>query len=426
MACWNLCDGSKEPSRPSEPETFPPGMLQMQQYDKNSQGPLDDIRILDLSRLVAGNMVTHVLADQGADVIKVEHPQKGDDLRNWRVEGIEIYWKVYSRNKRSLSLDIKTDEGKRTLLRLIETADVLVENFVPGTLERWGLGPEVLHARNPGLVILRISGWGQTGPYSKRPGFGTLVEAMSGYAHLNGFPDRPPVLPPLAMADMIAGLYGSSSVLAALRHAVRGKRGGQVIDLSLFEPIFSMIGAEAAQYKLTGVPSSRSGNQSTHTAPRNVYVCADGKYVALSGSMQSMAERIFMTIGHPELIDDPRFQTNDDRVHNRDELDLIIGTFIQKRTQAENLGLFEAAGVTVGPVCSIADLVDHPFVLGREVIVEMPDEDMGTLPMHNIIPRLSGTPGVLRRPAPRIGQHNAEILAELGMPQHGSEKELPA
>jgi len=229
----------------------------MPHYDENSRGPLDGVRILDLSRLVAGNMVTHVLADHGADVIKVEHPQKGDDLRSWRVEGVEIYWKVYSRNKRSMALDIKTDEGKDILLRLAETADVVVENFVPGTLERWGLGPDVLHGRNPGLVILRISGWGQTGPYAKRPGFGTLVEAMSGYAHLNGYPDRPPVLPPLAMADMVAGLYGSSAVLAALRHTVRGEKGGQVIDLSLFEPIFSMIGAEAAQYRLTGVPSNR-------------------------------------------------------------------------------------------------------------------------------------------------------------------------
>ncbi|UEM24242.1 CoA transferase (plasmid) [Skermanella mucosa] len=398
----------------------------MPQYDENSRGPLDGVRILDLSRLVAGNMVTHVLADQGADVIKVEYPQKGDDLRNWRVEGVEIYWKVYSRNKRSMALDIKTESGKDILLRLVETADVVVENFVPGTLERWGLGPDALHRRNPGLVILRISGWGQTGPYAKRPGFGTLVEAMSGYAHLNGYPDRPPVLPPLAMADMVAGLYGSSAVLAALRHAVRGEKGGQVIDLSLFEPIFSMIGAEAAQYRLTGVPSNRAGNQSTHTAPRNVYVCSDGKYVAMSGSMQSMAERIFTTIGHPELIADPRFRTNDDRVRNRDELDLIIGAVIATRTQEQNLDLFEAAGVTVGPVCSIADLVDHPFVRGRGVIVELPDEDMGTLPMHNVIPRMSGTPGGMRRPAPRLGQHNAEILAELGVATAAHEREMPA
>ncbi|QQP93052.1 CoA transferase (plasmid) [Skermanella sp. TT6] len=397
----------------------------MPHYDENSRGPLDGVRILDLSRLVAGNMVTHVLADQGADVIKVEHPQKGDDLRNWRVEGVEIYWKVYSRNKRSMALDIKTDGGKDILLRLVETADVVVENFVPGTLERWGLGPDALHRRNPGLVILRISGWGQTGPYARRPGFGTLVEAMSGYAHLNGFPDRPPVLPPLAMADMVAGLYGSSAVLAALRHAVRGEKGGQVIDLSLFEPIFSMIGAEAAQYRLTGVPSNRAGNQSTHTAPRNVYLCSDGKYVAMSGSMQSMAERIFTTIGRPELIADPRFRTNDDRVRHRDELDLIIGAVIATRTQEQNLDLFEAAGVTVGPVCSIADLVDHPFVRGREVIVELPDEDMGTLPMHNVIPRMSGTPGGMRRPAPRLGQHNAEILAELGAAMAPREREMP-
>ncbi|WP_207484494.1 CaiB/BaiF CoA transferase family protein [Arenibaculum pallidiluteum] len=385
----------------------------MLRFDENRHGPLKDVRVLDLSRLVAGNMVTHVLADQGADVIKIEHPRKGDDLRSWRVEGHEVYWKVYGRNKRSMALDIRGDEGRDILLRLVETADVLVENFVPGTLERWGLGPEILHDRNPGLVILRISGWGQTGPYRERPGFGTLVEAMSGYAHLNGYPDRPPVLPPLAMADMVAGLYGASAVLSALR-VVDGRRsGGQVIDLSLFEPIFSFIGAEAAQYRLTGEPSLRAGNQSTHTAPRNVYACSDGRYVALSGSMQSMAERIFVTIGRPDLIEDPRFRTNDDRVANRDELDRIIGAFIATRTQDENLRIFESEGVTVGPVCSIADLVDHPFVRGREVLVELEDEDMGTFPMHNIIPRMSRTPGGFRRPAPGIGEHTAEILAEL-------------
>ena len=367
-----------------------------------------------MSRLVAGNMTTHVLADYGADVIKVEHPTRGDDLRNWRCEETDIYWKVYSRNKRSLSIDIKSTEGKDNLLRLVDTAQILVENFLPGTLEKLGLGPDELLKQNPNLVILRISGWGQTGPYKNRPGFGTLVEAMSGWAYVNGHPDKPPTLPPLAMADMVAGLYGVGAVLTALRAIEINNTGGQVIDLSLFEPIFSMIGAEASQYKLTGKPTMRSGNQSTHTAPRNIYICSDGSYVAMSGSMQTMAERVFDTIGRPELKTDPRFVNNDARVRNRDELDEIIGSFIKQRTQAENLELFERYGVTVGPVCSIADLMEHPFVIGRDVLVELPDTDMGTLPMHNIIPRMSSTPGVFRRPAPVLGEHNEEILRELG------------
>jgi crotonobetainyl-CoA:carnitine CoA-transferase CaiB-like acyl-CoA transferase len=381
-------------------------------YTPDARGPLDGVRVLDLSRLVAGNMLTLQLADFGADVIKIEREDGGDDLRSWREQGQPIYWKVYGRNKRSLVLDLRSDRGRATLLRLVARSQVLVENFVPGGLEKMGLGPDVLHAANPALVIARVSGWGQTGPYRGKPGFGTLVEAMSGFAYLNGFADRPPLLPPLALADMIAGVYGANGVLTALRVAERDGRG-QVVDLSLFEPIFSVIASEAAKCRLNGVPTMRAGNQSTHTAPRNVYVCRDGQFVALSGSMQSMAMKIFDTLGRPELKSDPRFATNDARVANRDELDAVISAFIGERTQAEALALFEAAGVTVGPVCSVADLLEHPYVAGREAIVDMEDAQLGRLPMHNVIPRLSATPGALRRPAPMLGEHTAEILAEL-------------
>lgn len=384
----------------------------MKTFDPNLTGPLHDVRVLDLSRLVAGNMLTAYLADFGADVIKVEREGAGDDLRNWREAGHDIYWKVYGRNKRSLVLDLKSDEGLEHLRQLVKRSQIFIENFVPGGLERMGLAPEQLLELNPALVIVRVSGWGQTGPFSHKPGFGTLVEAMSGFAHLNGYADRPPVLPPLALADMVAGIYGAAGVLTALRVAEQQGRG-QVVDLSLFEPIFSVISSEAAKYKVTGAPTMRSGNQSTHTAPRNIYPCSDGRYVAMSGSMQSMAMRILDTIGRPDLKDDPRFAANDQRVNNRDELDAIIGEFIGARTQEENLSLFEAAGVTVGPVCSVADLLDHPFVKGREAIVELEDQDLGTVPMHNIVPRLSQSPGGFRRPAPRLGEHTSEILAEL-------------
>ena len=381
-------------------------------YAPGARGPLDGVRVVDLSRLVAGNMLTMILADLGADVIKVEREGAGDDLRSWREQGEPIYWKVYGRNKRSLVLDIGRDPGRAQFLKLVRHSQVLVENFVPGGLERLKLGPDVLWALNPALVIARVSGWGQTGPYRDKPGFGTLVEAMSGFAYLNGFPDRPPVLPPLALADMIAGIYGSTGVLTALRVAEREGKG-QVVDVSLFEPILSVIASEAAKCRINGVPTMRSGNQSSHTAPRNVYECSDGKFVALSGSMQSMAMRIFDTIGRPELKGDERFATNDARVRNRDELDAIIGGFIRQHTQAEALALFGNAGVTAGPVCSVADLLDHPYVIGREAIVEMEDADLGSLPMHNVVPRLSSTPGALRRPAPALGEHTAEILREL-------------
>jgi crotonobetainyl-CoA:carnitine CoA-transferase CaiB-like acyl-CoA transferase len=381
-------------------------------YTPGAAGPLDGVRVVDLSRLVAGNMLTSILGDFGADVIKIEREGTGDDLRSWREQGHAIYWKVYGRNKRSMVLDIRTEPGRATLLKLVRHSHVLVENFVPGGLEKMGLGPDVLLAANPALVIARVSGWGQTGPYSHKPGFGTLVEAMSGFAFLNGFADRPPLLPPLALADMIAGIYGATGVLTALRVAEREGRG-QVVDLSLFEPIFAVIASEAAKCRINGAPTMRAGNQSTHTAPRNVYECGDGGFVAMSGSMQSMAMRILDTIGRPELKADPRFATNDARVEHRDELDAIIGGFIGQRTQAEALALFEATGVTVGPVCSVADLLGHPYTEGREAIVEMQDADLGSLPMHNVVPRLSATPGGMRRPAPVLGEHTAEILEEL-------------
>lgn len=365
-----------------------------------------------MSRLVAGNMLSAYLADFGADVIKVEREGSGDDLRNWKEEGWDIYWKVYGRNKRSLAIDLKSDEGMSTLKKLILHSHVLIENFVPGGMEKMGLAPEVLLDINPALVVVRVSGWGQTGPYRHKPGFGTLVEAMSGFAYLNGFADKPPVLPPLALADMIAGVYGAAGVLTALRVAEKQGRG-QVIDLSLFEPIFSVISSEAAKTSLTGKATMRSGNQSSHTAPRNIYECSDGKFVAMSGSMQSMAMRILDTIGRPELKSDPKYSTNSARVQHRDELDAIIGSFIAGRSQQENLDLFEAAGVTVGPVCSVLDLLDHPYVQGREAIVHLEDQDLGQVPMHNIVPRLSETPGGFRRPAPKVGEHNAEILADL-------------
>ena len=383
----------------------------MIKFDPQTPGPLAGVRVLDLSRLVAGNMLSLYLADFGADVIKVER-KEGDDLRRWREGGHEIYWKVYGRNKRSLVLDLKSVEGLAQLKKMVRHSQILIENFVPGGLEKMGLAPDELLAQNPALVIARISGWGQTGPYSHKPGFGTLIEAMSGFAYLNGFPDRPPALPPLALADMIAGVYGAAGVLTALRVAERDGRG-QVIDLSLFEPIFSFIASEAAKTRLTGSATLRSGNQSSHTAPRNVYATGDGGYVAMSGSMQSMAMRILDTIGRPELKDDPRFATNEGRVAHRDLLDAIIGGFIAARSTSENLALFEAAGVTVGPVCSMADLLEHPYTRGREVIVEVEDADMGSLPMHNIVPRLTGSPGGFRRAAPKLGEHTAEILAEL-------------
>ena len=388
--------------------------LHRHEYRPDADVPLSGVRVIDLSRLVAGNMVTHVLADFGAEVIKVEDPQRGDDLRHWRVAGVSTFWKVYARNKRSLALDYRRDAGLAVLRDLIATAHVLVENFVPGKLERIGLDPAALLARTPRLVVARISGWGQTGPYRSKPGFGSLVEAMSGFASMNGFADRPPVLPPLALADMIAGLYGSTAVMVALRHAERTGEG-QVVDLSLFEPMLSVLGPEAANHALTGQVAPRLGSRSNISAPRSVYACSDGAFVAMSASMQGMAERLFRTIGRADLITDPRFLTNADRIRNNDVLDAIIADFIRQRTRQENLDLFAAAGVTVGPVCDAADLAHDPYVIERESLVALPDPEMGELPMHNVVARLSRTAGAIRTPAPALGEHTADILAGIGL-----------
>jgi crotonobetainyl-CoA:carnitine CoA-transferase CaiB-like acyl-CoA transferase len=354
-----------------------------------------------------------MLADFGADVIKVEKPGAGDDLRNWTEDGIEIFWKAYSRNKRSVCWDLKDDCEKEKLLRLIATAKVLVENFLPGKLEELGLGPDVLWELNPALIIVRVSGWGQTGPYRNRPGFGTLVEGMSGYAHMNGFPDKPPALPPLATADMIAGLYGAYAVLVALRHVEMQGGKGQVIDVSLFESLFSFIASEPIKHRVSGTVSNRQGNQAINTAPRNIYQASDGQYLALSGSVQSMFERLMTVIGRPELIEDSRFRTNEERVKNRDSLDEIICQFIGKKTLEENLAFFEKEKVTVGPVLAVDQLLDHPYFVGREVLSEFVDPDLGSIPSHTPLPRMSGTPGRLTMPAPKLGEHTKEVELEL-------------
>jgi formyl-CoA transferase len=314
-----------------------------------------------------------------------------------------------------VTLNLRAAEGLELLRRLVATAHVLIENYRPGTLEEMGLGPDALHAINPKLILVRVSGWGQDGPYRDKPGFGSLVEGMSGFAAKNGFADRPPVLPPLALADMIAGLYGSNAVLIALRAIEQNGGEGQVIDLPLLDPIFSILGPEAALYKLTQRIEKRVGSRSNNTSPRNVYETKDGRFISISASIQSMAERLFRTIGRADMIDDPRFRTNSDRVKNIDECDRPVAEFIKARTLDENLAIFEAAEVTAAPVYDIAQFIADPHVKAREIVTELPDDEMGTVPMHTIVPRLSGTPGEIRTPAPALGQHNTEILGGLGL-----------
>ncbi len=376
-------------------------------------GPLAGVRVVDLSRLVAGNMLSLQLADFGADVIKIESPA-GDTLRQWRVddgpgsESIDGWWRNYGRNKRSMALDLRDPQATAALQRLLSTAQVMVESFRPGTLEAMGLAPDVLLAANPGLVIVRISGWGQTGPYRTLPGFGSLVEGFSGYAHKHSS-DGAPRLPNLALADMVAGLTGAFATMAALREVeVRGGLG-QVIDLSLLEPMLAIMGPDVSNLAATGRPQDPDLKIAS---PRGVYRCRDGHWVAMSGSTDAMASRVLEAIGHGALAADPRFATNAARLAHDAELDTMISGFIGQLDQAACLALFRAKGVTVGPIHDPAQLLADEHVIERGCYV--PVGTSGTL-SHAVTPRLSGTPGTIRCPAPALGEHTASLLEEVGI-----------
>ncbi|KJC40168.1 acyl-CoA transferase [Bradyrhizobium sp. LTSP849] len=388
--------------------------LHSRDYQPDSRGTLDGIRVLDMSRLFAGNVLTQILGDFGAEVIKIEPPE-GDTLRAWKMEGIETHWKVYARNKKSLCLSLRDPKAVEIIRKLVPTAHIFIESFRPGVLEKMGLSPEALHAINPSLIIIRISGWGQDGPYAQRPGFGTVIEGVSGFAAINGFADREPVLPPMYLADGVAGIYGASAAMIALREVEMKGGRGQTIDLPLLDPLFAILSPQAANYRLTGKVKPRTGSRSTNSAPRNAYRCSDGHYVSLSGSIQKMAERLFRAIGRPELVDDPRFRTNADRLRHADELDAIIGEFIGSRTQAENVAFFEKAEVTIGPIYDTPQIMADPHVIAREIIADYPDAEMGQIPMHHVVPRLDQTPGSIRAAAPTLGQHNRELLHEIGV-----------
>ncbi len=384
--------------------------------DPASKGVLDKVRVLDMSRLVAGNMLSLQLADFGADVIKVESPKAGDTLRHWKEAlehggGLDAWWRTYARNKRSLAIELR-DAGARSALRtLLESAHVLIESFRPGTLEAMGFSPEDLHMLNPRLVIVRISGWGQTGPYKNLPGFGSLVEGFSGYAHKHMAPEGVPQLPNMALADMIAGLTGAFATLAALREVEVNGGAGQVVDLSLLEPMLAVMGTDVSVYAATG---EKKDPARKIASPRNAYRCKDGRWVALSGSTDVMARRVMEAIGRPELADDPRFSTNEARLENDAELDGMIAGAVKEMSLDECLALFRRKGVTLGPVYDAPQLLADQHVVRRQCYIAL-DSDDGAVVMHNVTPRLSRTPGAIRRPAPGLGQHTGELLREAGV-----------
>ena len=392
-----------------------PDPFQKLDFDSTREGPLAGVRVLDLSRVVAGNILSVQLADFGADVIKVENPAKGDPLRSWGNDNIETTWKAYARNKKSIGLNLRAQRGREILLELVKTAQILVENFRPGRLEEMGLGPDVLQTRNPKLVIVRISGFGQTGPYKDRPGFGTMIEALSGFAARNGFADREPVLPPCALADIISGLTGAFATMVALREVEVSGGKGQIIDLALLEAMHAIMGPESMMLKITGEIKQRSGNASNTAAPRDVYRTKDGEYIALSASIQTIAERVFRVIGRADMIDNPRYRTNQDRVRHKDEVNGAVAEWVGKRTRDEVMEIFERGEITASPIYDPRDMQLDPHFIERGVIVELPDEDIGSAPMHNIVPRFSETPGTFRNAAPRIGADTDTLLEAIGI-----------
>lgn len=387
-------------------------------HDGIPEGPLAGVVVLDLATLFAGPLAATVLGDYGAEVIKVEHPEHGDPARRHghAKNGVGLWWKMLGRNKKTVTCDLGTTEGAALARRLAAEADVVVENFRPGTLERWGLSPETLHEINPRLVIARVTGFGQVGPYSSRPGFGTLAEAMSGFAAVTGEPEGPPTLPPFGLADGVAALTCVGAVMMALYERDRSGRG-QVVDLAIIEPLVTLVGPQPLWWDQLGVVQARTGNRSVNSAPRNTYLTRDGRWLAVSASSRNIAERVMRLVGHPEVIAEPWFASGAERARHGDLLDAYVGAWIAERDAAKVVAAFEEAQAAVAPVHDIRDVFDDPQYQALDTITTVDDDELGPLRMQNVLFRLSRTPGSIRWAGPPAGAHNDEIYGtRLGIP----------
>jgi crotonobetainyl-CoA:carnitine CoA-transferase CaiB-like acyl-CoA transferase len=382
----------------------------------SAAAPLDGVRVLDVSTLFAGPLAATFLGDFGADVIKVEHPLKPDASRGHgpAKDGVNLWWKTLGRNKRTVTLNLGQTEGAAVLLELVRTADVLIENFRPGTLERWGLGPDALLAANPALVIARVTAFGQFGPYSARPGFGSLAEAMSGFAALTGEPDGPPTLPPFGLADGIAALATSYAVMVALRSAEATGRG-QVVDMAIIEPILMLLGGQITAFDQLGTVQARTGNRSVNNAPRNVYRTADDEWVAVSTSSQSIAERVMRLVGRAELVDEPWFSSGHSRAQHADELDEAVSSWVAARPTAVVLEEFEKAQAAVAPVYDVRGILADPQYAALGTVQTIDDDELGEVKMQNVLFRLSETPGGIRWSGRAHGHDTDEVLDEIGI-----------
>lgn len=383
-----------------------------------ADGPLTGLRVLDISTILAGPLCAQILGDYGADVIKIEHPRYGDGMRGhgYAKDGHPLWWKMLSRNKRTVGLYLGDAAGADIFLDLVAAADVVIESFRPGTLERWGLGYAALAERNPAVVLLRMTGWGQHGPYRDRPGFGTLAESMSGFAHLTGQPDGPPTLPSFGLADSIAGMAAASAVTMALYHRDVHGGGGQEIDIDILEPIMTAVGPHLLYVDQLGIDQERSGNRSVNNAPRNTYRTADDRWVAISTSANRIAERVLRLVGRPDVVDEPWFASGRQRVEHADELDAIVGDWIAARTRDEVVRAFEDAGAAVAPIYTPSELIDDPQVTAVDMVTTVDDPDLGAIRMQNVLFRMSGTPGRIRFTGRALGADTDSVLSdELGL-----------
>ena len=377
---------------------------------------LENIKVIDIATLFAGPMAATMLADFGAEVIKIEHPKNGDPVRTHgsSKNGVGLWWKMLARNKKSVTLYLGSPEGQEIFKRMIADADVLIENFRPGTLEQWGLSYEELSKINPKLVLARVTGFGQIGPYATRPGFGTLAEAMSGFASITGTPDGPPTLPPFGLADGISALTTAFAIMTALNaRTITGK--GQVIDLAIIEPILTVLGPQVIAYDQLGEIQERRGNRSSNNAPRNTYETKDGKWVAISTSAQTIAERVMHLVGRPELVNEPWFASGAERAKHADELDEAVGSWIKLRTRAEVISEFEKAEAAVAPIYDITDIFKDEQFAALGTIKTVQDDELGPIKMQNILFRLSSTPGEITSAGPSLGKHTAEVLGKYGV-----------
>ncbi len=374
--------------------------------------PLDGVKVVDIANFLAGPIASMFLADFGADVVKVERPGTGDELRFWGndKDGVGLMYKMVNRNKRSVTADLRTPLGVEIVKRLISDADIVIENYRKGTLERWGLGYDVLSEINPGLIMLRVTGFGQTGPNSHRPGFGTLAEGYSGYAYITGYPDRPPLLPGFGLADDTAGLMGAFLAMVALQHKNRSSEG-QVIDMAIYEPLFTLLGPQAVDFDQLGLVQERNGSRLPFTAPRNTYRTKDDKWVSISGSAQSTFERMCEALEVTVLVSDPRFLDNRLRIRNAIALDEALQAAIEKFDRDGLIDLFDKFDAAAAPCNSIAEIFKDPHYKARENIVSVEDEELGgPIRMQNVVGKLSRTPGAIRNAGPKLGSSNRSIL----------------